>query len=414
MNSTTATPAISKRKIITLASVVALTPMAIDTYLPAIPSMAQDLNASIAITQSTVSVYLAGAAVGHFLGGPLSDLYGRKSIGIVGIIIFSMASILIAISTNINEVLALRFVQAIGGGAAVVIVGAMVRDTHTGKESAKMMALISVIMMTAPLVAPAIGALVIKFGDWRHIFFGLAFYAAIALSQLVLFVKSPATKVPHNKQNFAIHLFGSYGAVLSKLPTMPVFMCLGFCSANLFIFLTTSPFVYMEYFGVSEQQFPFFFGAGVISLMAMNLVNVLCLRRYQPIILFKFGVVVQFILVLAQYIYVSNFEVQLGPFLALLILVITMLGFIWSNGLAIYLEYFPKQAGTANALVGIWQFSFAGIAGVTVNWLHDDTLMPVASIMLASTSIGMLMIIIFMQDKHSNTAKCKIASRIAE
>ncbi|MFQ3325029.1 MAG: DHA1 family bicyclomycin/chloramphenicol resistance-like MFS transporter [Pseudomonadales bacterium] len=155
--STITAPAINKRQTFTLASVVALTPFAIDTYLPAIPTIAQDLNTGIGTTQSTVSVYLAGAAVGQFLGGPLSDLYGRKPIGIVGCIIFLIASIFIAISSNINEVLALRFVQAIGGGAAGVIVGAMVRDAHSGKESAKMMALIALIMMTAPLIAPAIG-----------------------------------------------------------------------------------------------------------------------------------------------------------------------------------------------------------------------------------------------------------------
>jgi DHA1 family bicyclomycin/chloramphenicol resistance-like MFS transporter len=405
MISTTTAPAINKRQIFTLASVVALTPMAIDTYLPAIPSMALDLNTGIALTQSTVSVYLAGTAAGHFLGGPLSDFYGRKPIGIVGSIIFLLVSILIAMSSNINEVLVLRFVQAIGGGAAVVIVGAMVRDTHTGKESAKMMALIALIMMTAPLIAPAMGALVIKFGDWRHIFFGLAFYAAIALSQLVLIIKSPAPTTLQKKQDFAKHFFGSYVAVLSNVSAMPVFMCLGFCSTNLFIFLTTSPFVYMEYFGVSEQQFPLFFGAGVICLMAMNLFNVFCLRRYPPITLFKCGVVVQFIVVLVQYIYVSNFEAQLGPFLALIIMIVSMLGFIWSNGLAIYLEYFPKQAGTANALVGIWQFSLAGIAGVIVNGLHDDTLMPVAAIMLASTSVGLLMLSFFTHDKQSNNTK---------
>jgi DHA1 family bicyclomycin/chloramphenicol resistance-like MFS transporter len=161
----------------------------------------------------------------------------------------------------------------------------------------------------------------------------------------------------------------------------------------------------MKYFGVSEQQFPLFFGAGVVGLMTMNRFNVLCLRRFQPITLFKFGIVIQFMAVLAQYIYVSNFEVELGPFLALLILNVSMLGFIGSNGIATYLEYFPKQAGTANALVGIWQFSLAGIAGVSVNWLHDDTLMPVASIMLASTGVGLLMIIFFAQGMQSNTAE---------
>jgi DHA1 family bicyclomycin/chloramphenicol resistance-like MFS transporter len=383
---TVATPAINKRQTFTLASVVALTPFAIDTYLPAIPTIAQDLNTGIGITQSTVSVYLAGAAVGQFLGGPLSDLYGRKPIGIVGCIIFLIASIFIAISANINEVLALRFVQAIGGGAAGVIVGAMVRDTHSGKDSAKMMALIALIMMIAPLIAPAI-------------------YAAIALSQLVLVIKSPAAQSGNNKPNFAKHLFGSYATVLSNVRAIPILMCLGFCSANLFVFLTTSPFVYMEYFGVSEQQFPLFFGAGVVGLMTMNRFNVLCLRRFQPITLFKFGIVIQFMAVLAQYIYVSNFEAELGPFLALLILNVSMLGFIGSNGIATYLEYFPKQAGTANALVGIWQFSLAGIAGVSVNWLHDDTLMPVASIMLASTGVGLLMIIFFAQGMQSNTAE---------
>jgi DHA1 family bicyclomycin/chloramphenicol resistance-like MFS transporter len=402
--STTSATAINKRHTLALASIVALSPLAIDTYLSAIPTIAHDLNTSIGITQSTVSVYLAGAAFGQFLGGPLSDLYGRKPIGAVGITLFLIASILIAISININEVLALRFVQAVGGGAAGVTVGAMVRDSHTGIESAKMMAHITLIMMTAPLIAPSIGALVLSVGNWRHIFFGLAIYTMIPLLQLIFVIKSVAPTPQKIKQHVARHLFGSYGVVLSNVRALPILVCLGFCTANLFIFLTTSPFVYIEYFGVSEQQFPLFFGAGVIGLMVMNRFNVLFLQRYPPMKLFKFGIAIQFIAALTQFIYVHNFEAQLGPFLALLLLNVTMLGFIGSNGVATYLENFPKQAGAANALVGIWQFSLGGIAGAIVNWQHDGTLIPVTSMMLASTLVSLLIIISFSQSMQ-NTIK---------
>src|SRR5690606_11116214 len=141
-----------------LAGLVAVAPFAIDTYLPALPLMAGDLNTSIEWIQASIPAYLIGGAIGQFFGGPLSDQIGRKPVGLFGLLLYAASSLLIWQCTSVEALLVLRFTQALGGGSATVIVAATVRDSQDGKDAARMMALIGLIMTIAPLLAPAVGA----------------------------------------------------------------------------------------------------------------------------------------------------------------------------------------------------------------------------------------------------------------
>ncbi|MFP6816623.1 MAG: MFS transporter, partial [Pseudomonadales bacterium] len=149
--------------IVFVASMVAIGPFAIDTYLPAMPTMAQSLNVDIVSINSTLSAYLFGFAFGQLFGGPISDQIGRRPVGMLGLIVFSGSSLFIAAADSMSALLALRAVQAVGGGFATVICMAMVRDAYPPMEAAKRFPVVMLVMLGAPLVAPAIGAALLSF-----------------------------------------------------------------------------------------------------------------------------------------------------------------------------------------------------------------------------------------------------------
>jgi len=163
-------PALTLPLPLLLALLTALSPLAIDMYLPAMEAMAGDLQTSIHLVELSVSSYLLGFALGQLGGGPLSDRYGRRPLIITGLVLFALSSAALMLTTSLEALLALRFLQAIGGGLATVNSSAIVRDRFQGADVAKTLSLVSMIMMLAPLVAPMLGALTLSFAGWRTIF----------------------------------------------------------------------------------------------------------------------------------------------------------------------------------------------------------------------------------------------------
>ena len=137
-----------------LAGLVAVAPFAIDTYLPALPMMAGDLDASIALVPASIPAYLIGGAIGQFVGGPLSDQIGRKPVGLFGLTVYGLSSCAIAFTNSVEMLLLLRFTQALGGGSTTVIVAAIVRDSQDGKSAARMMALIGLMLGSLRVLWP--------------------------------------------------------------------------------------------------------------------------------------------------------------------------------------------------------------------------------------------------------------------
>lgn len=372
-----------------LAGLVAVAPFAIDTYLPALPLMAGDLEAPIALVQASIPAYLIGGALGQFVGGPLSDQIGRKPVGLFGLSLYAASSIAIAFSQSVEVLLLLRFTQALGGGSTTVIVAAIVRDSLDGKSAARMMALIGLIMTSAPLVAPAVGSGMLWLSGWRSIFVMLALYASL---MFVLFKWKVIESRPRSGTFEARQLFGlmlqNYGVVFRHRRALGYVFGMGFGSATMFVFLSTSAFSYMEYFGVSEQLFPVLFGANVIAMMIMNRLGVLGLRWLEPEILCRIGIVILFLMMVSLAVYVAQGEPHLMGVVPFIVVGLGMMGLMYPQGIASYLHFFPQQAGAASALLGILQFTLGGVCGALVNWLHDGTLMPMAAGMAITSFIS--------------------------
>jgi len=351
--------------------------------MPAMAAFYQVDTPRIAVS---VSLFLAGFAIGQLLGGSFSDRLGRKPVAIAGIFVFMLCSVAIAFSQTLDQLLVLRFLQAIGGGFATVTAAAMVRDCFDGARSAQVFSMIGIIMMSAPMLAPAIGATLLLQFNWQSVFVFLGLYGAVLLLVLMRFFK----ETNKHKQTLSIaKTLYSYWSVLCHPGGMPYIVALAFAYATMFIFISQSAFIYVEYFGLAEKHFPWFFGANIVVMMACNRINIRCLNNHPPQKLIFVGVTLQTLATLSLVLQATLVaQPSLIGVLASLMLSVGALGFINANGIASALHYFPKNSGTANALIGAIEFLLGGLISSAVALMQDSSLVSLSFGMLACAAIA--------------------------
>lgn len=393
------TPSIRSLAIL-LAMLTAVAPFAVDMYLPAMQAMASDLATPIHYVEISVSTFLLGFALGQLVGGPTSDRFGRKPTIALGLILFSITSLLLTQTQSINQLLLLRAVQAIGGGMATVNSSAMIRDLFTGNEMAKVLSMVSMVMMSAPLIAPMLGALIVKFYNWQTIFFCLSVYAILVM--LLLLWRLPETnsrakRDEKKREKGHTQLWQAYKRVLTHRQAMGYITAISFAFCGMFVFITSSAYTYLEYFSVSVQQFPFLFGANVVVMMLMNRINVWALNYHSSRTILSTGLLIQLACGTALIIASYN-QPNLYLIVALNMLFVGSLGLIAANATAGTLNFFPDISGTATAVIGVTEFTLGALIGILWSYLHDlqfiatqqHTLSPMAWVMAACALIGLI------------------------
>lgn len=369
-----------------LAMLVAVTPLAIDMYLPAMQLMAVDLKTPIHQVELSISGYLLGFAFGQICGGTLSDKWGRKPAVTLGLLIFAVTSLILVWVESIDALLLLRVLQALGGGIAVVNSSAIVRDVYSGKEMARVLSMIAMVMMIAPLLAPLMGALVSEISGWRSIFLLLAAYAALVGVLFVWFV--PESRVRQGG-NTAPKMLATYLRIVRHRQAMVYVLILSFAFSGMFAFITAAPFAYLEYFEVSPRVFPFLFGANILIMMFFSRVNVRYLNRCSSDHLLQVGLSLQLFagmgLLVASYL-----NADLWLIVALNMLFVGSLGLIAANATTGCLHFFPDISASANAVIGVVEFCMGALVGLIWTQLHDQTLVPMALVMAVCALLGVL------------------------
>jgi len=377
-----------------LAIVVALTPFAVDMYLPAMPAMAHYLATGIEQVEVSLPLFLLGFALGQIVGGPVSDNYGRKPIGIAGFGLFTLASVMILYAPTVESLWVLRFVQAFGGGFGAVIAAAIVRDLYDGKDSARIFTLIGLIMMVAPLIAPAVGAVLLDFFGWKSIFVALAIYAVVQIVIIGLLLPETQTLrlLRGHQRSSPRQVLGTYRMIITRRQSLGYLLCQAFVVATMFAFLTESSFMYIEYYGVSTSKFPILFGANIIVMMLFNRLNAKLLDRHSPRKLIWLGISVQLTSVSLLLILYLSGNLNLWSNVFLIMFSIGPIGIIGPNNMSAYLHCFSRNSATANAVMGTAQFALGAAIGVLVSLLHNGTLMPLFSIMFLSTLVAAIVL----------------------
>lgn len=363
-----------------LAMLTSITPLAIDAYLPSFTEIADYFYTSIDEIEITLSIYLIGFALGQLIGGPLSDRYGRKIFISIGVVIYIVFSFMISLAGSVEELWLFRFFQALGGGFAVVNTNAIVRDIYSGKEGAKVFSIISMIMMIAPMLAPIIGATILKYFSWKYIFIFLSTYAIL----LFYFIR----KLPETSSKIRDkHLFTNYKTILLNKKAILLMLGSGFAISGMFIFITKSSFIYVEYFEVDRTNFSFLFSLNVLTLIIFSKLNITLLKNYSPLKLFSIGIAIQFTSAILLLIFTPLHTVI--SIAIYLMFYIGSLGFVFANAISLLLEDFIELSASANALNGVVGFIISGFVGFLASLFHNNSLEPIF-ILMTLTSLSSL------------------------
>jgi DHA1 family bicyclomycin/chloramphenicol resistance-like MFS transporter len=352
-------------------------PFAIDMYLPAFPSIAKDLDTTIGSVQITLAIFLLGLAVGQVLWGTLSDHVGRRLPLLFGCLLFSCMAIVCATIHSVHTLIAARFVMGLGGSAGVVVARAIVRDLFEENEAAGFYSMMMIIGGIGPIISPFLGSLLLTCFGWRAIFWTITVFGALCLAAVLRTVPETLAQEDRARGHLG-DVFRGYGRVLATRRFLGPALAIGCTSGMLFTYIANSSFVFIEVFGVPVAFFGFLFATNSIGLYIGGQSNRWLLRRFTSEQILHRGM---WINVGAALLLVGCAVTGLGGFpllFGVLFLCLATLGVIFPNATAMAMQPFAAEAGSASALLGIFQFILGATGGALVGVFHNGTAIPMA------------------------------------
>lgn len=345
---------------ITLGLLAALGPLCIDLYLPALPSLAKDLQTSTATAQLSLTAGLIGLGLGQLIFGPMSDKFGRIKPLLISLVLLLIASVGCALAQNINQLLLARLCEGLFGAGGAVLSRAIARDMYSGHELTRFFALLMLVNGLAPIAAPVMGGALMAVLDWRGLFMVIAAIAALLF--VLAKVKLTETLIPERRSQGSIFsAWAALGSVIKHRPFMGFCLTQGFMMSGMFAYIGASPFVLQQLYGLSPQAFSFCFAANGVGLILASQIS----ARLSP--LFGEYRVVKGALTLA---FVSSGTLLItGLTGAALPMVLVALFFsVASNGAvgvaaaSLAMQSQGHRAGSASAVMGVTMFTLGGIA----------------------------------------------------
>lgn len=384
---------------VVIAGLVALGPLATDMYLPALPAMGEALGAGAAEMQLTLSVYMAGFAVAQLICGPLSDRFGRKPVMLGGLTLFALASLGCAMAESVETILAMRLLQALGGATGPVLGRAAVRDIHEPARAAVIMAYVAMIMAIAPALAPTFGGLLLSVFGWPALFIFLAAYALLAATVLAVALPEPLSR--DLRQSIRVGaLVRSYRIVLGDGGFRVYALTNALVFGGVFAFLSGASFVLIDFLDVPASAFGYYFAFIVAGYVSGSFAAGRLSQRLGVDRLILIGTTASAVGGLTMAALAWSGVYHIAAVIAPQMLYMVGVGLVLPQSMAGALAPFPERAGTASALFGFTQMTFASAAGVFVGQLHDGTSRMMALVIACS---GLLALAVFIAGRRRET-----------
>ena len=374
--------------VLLLGSLTAFGPLSMDMYLPGLPIVAEDLQASTSLAQLSLTACLIGLGAGQLVFGPMSDIYGRRKPLVVTLIIYAAASILCAFSTNIWTFVLLRFIQGMTGAAGIVIARACARDLYTGKELTKFMALLSIVNGVAPIMAPIAGGAVLSFASWQVVFFILGEIGLLMFLATSLFLPD-TLPVEQRSEGGMLAVVKTFGGLLKDKWFMGIALTQGFVMSSMFAYIAGSPFVLQNIYGVSAQQFSLFFALNGIGIIIAAQVTGRLAGRIHEVKFLMTGVLISFSGSVLLLLVVWN-EWPLFMMGTALFIVVSSVGMVSTSAFSLAMQSQGKSAGSAAAFLGLVPFIGGAIVSPLVGLAGDFSAWPMGIVILACSSSALL------------------------
>jgi len=365
--------------VLVLGALCTVSPFSIDMYLPGFPAIAKDLNTSIAQVQLSLTAYLVGISVGQLIYGPLLDKYGRKTPLYSGMVIYIIASLLCAMTASSEQLIVMRFFQAIGGCAGLVSAQALVRDIFPVNKTAQAFSLLTLVVAVSPMIAPTVGGYVTSSSwGWHGVFVILAIISVFIL--LGIYFLLPDGKKPDPTISLKPAAVMKNFFIVLKQPQFLIYMLVGgIATSASFAYIAGSADVFITIYHVSEQHYGWIFAFLAFAMIGSTQLNHILLKKYKSEQIIKAALYYQFAVGI---IMVAGAWLQLYDAFSLVMIMFLFLcghGLTGPNTSALALAPFVKHAGSAAALMGSFRMATGGIVSGIVSLAHNSTPLPMVA-----------------------------------
>ncbi|RWF99575.1 MAG: Bcr/CflA family efflux MFS transporter [Mesorhizobium sp.] len=374
----------------------AIGPFAIDMYLPALPSIGEDLKAGTAAVQMSLLIFFLSMGFGQIVVGPISDMVGRKLPLYVGLALFMVGGVGSAMAPNIEWLIAFRFLQGLGASAGMAVPRAIVRDLHTGNEAAKLMSLLMLVFSVSPILAPLTGSQIIESFGWRAVFWTVTGAAALATILLATSLKETRSAEERANSSFGTALAG-YRYLMSDRNFLGLTAIAGFGIASFFVYLSSSSFILIDHYGLSPSVYSVFFSINAVAFIGMSQLTGMLADRFGLKRVVWVAVTGYATVMVALFAIMASGVDRLDVMAALLFVGYGFLGLVIPTTSVLAMEEHGEIAGTASALMGTLHFAIGALAMGVAGLFFDGTSLPmvagitlcaVISFMLAKLTLG--------------------------
>jgi len=374
--------------IVVLGLLVALGPLTIDMYLPALPRIADELSVSSSVAQLTLTGTLAGLALGQLIVGPLSDSLGRRRPLMAGIVLHMLASVICLVAPNIVVLGVARSLQGVGAAAAMVVAIAIVGDLFTDTAAATVMSRLMLVLGVAPVVAPSLGAAVLLKASWHWVFAVLVVLAGLLLLLAALALPETLPK-SHRRPLKVKGILATYGSLFRDKRFVVLVLVAALGMSGLFAYVAGASFVLQGRYGLDQQEFALVFGAGAVALIGTTQLNVVLLRRFTPATIVVWALTASALLG-ATFVGLAATSVGgLPAFVVPVWAILAAMGLVIPNAPALALSRHKEAAGTSAALLGAGQFGLGAAVAPLVGVLGNDEL-ALAVVMTVGVVVALL------------------------
>jgi DHA1 family bicyclomycin/chloramphenicol resistance-like MFS transporter len=386
--------------VLILGILTAYVPFSIDSYLPAIPTIADFFGTTSARMTYSLSTFFIGFALGQIIYGPLLDRFGRKIPLYFGLLVSMLASLACILAWDVPSFIIFRFLQALGASVASVSALAMVRDFFPPEESSKIFSMLVLVIGASPLLAPYLGSHIMEWLNWNWIFVFLI-SMALAIMILVRFAL-PVAYIPDKDASLRVRIVARNYLDILINPQFIIFAAGGaFSFSSLFIYVAGSPIIFMDHYQVPPKVFGYIFAGLSVGFISASQLNILFLKYFSSQQIFRVALFFQLMIGTIYFTGVVNHWFGMNLNILFLFLILFCIGFTSPNGIALALAPIRRNLGTASALLGMIRIGIAGLASASIGLLKATDSIPLSGMIMGTAFISFLIVLFGLQSMKS-------------